>query len=262
MSDPPPPSENPELARRFIWALGGLLVIGVVLVAVTVFGDSGAPGTTSTSTTGSTVVAGDTTSTSASPTTSTTGTSTSTTTTTASTTTETTLADPLAALVLSGQNIGSLVFGDDADGVIAELEEVLGSTDEDSEWVDSFSTFGTCPGTEARLVRWSSLQTFFTDGETEWAPDGVRHFFHYSQSVAAGEGDVLALATAKAIALGDTVADLRSAYGAELTINDDPLFGTQWEVASGGAGILWGSASTAQDDGIVTVISGGFGCGE
>ena len=35
MSGPPPTPEPPNLARRLIWALGGLLVFGLVLVAVT-----------------------------------------------------------------------------------------------------------------------------------------------------------------------------------------------------------------------------------
>jgi hypothetical protein len=240
-----------------------LLVIGVVLVAVTLLGAGGGSGpTTSTTTPTTTLVAGETTTT-LSSTTTTVGSSTTSTTGASATTssTATTLVDPSASLILTADGIGSLGFGVEADRVIAELDGVLGSADEDSDWVDSFSTFGTCPGTEARLVRWASLQAFFTNGETEWAPEGIRHFFHYSHSVAAGGGDVLALETDKGIRLGATVDDLRDAYGSDVSITDDPLFDVLWEVAAE-EGILWGSASSIEDDGLITVINGGFGCGE
>ena len=263
MSGPPPVPEPPNLARRLIWALGGLLVFGVVLVAVTLLGDgSGADQTTST-TTPTTLVAGETTTTTSSTTTL--GSNTTTTTTDGSTTTTsltaTTLVDPSASLILTGDGIGSLGFGVEADRVIADLNELLGPSDEDSGWVDSFSTFGTCPGTEARLLRWTSLQAFFTNGETEWAPEGIRHFFHYSHSVAAGAGDVLDLETDKGIRLGATVDELRDAYGSDVSFTDDPLFEVLWEVTAD-EGILWGSASSTEDDGLITVINGGFGCGE
>ncbi len=238
-------------------------MFGLVLVAVTLLGNGdGSGSTTSTTTPTTTLVAGETT-TSPSSSTTTVGTSTTTTagaSTTTTSSTSTTLVDPSASLILTGDGVGSLRFGVEADRVIADLNEVLGSSDEDSDWVDSFSTFGTCPGTEARLVRWASLQAFFTDGETEWAPEGIRHFFHYSHSVAAGGGDVLALETDKGIRLGATVAELREAYGS-VSFTDDPLFEVLWEVDTE-EGILWGSASSLDDDGLVTVINGGFGCGE
>jgi hypothetical protein len=241
-----------------------MLVVGVVLVAVTLLGDGeGSAPTTSTTAPATTLVARETTTPTLSASTTTVGTTTTTTgaSTTTGVSTTTTLVDPSASLILAGDGIGSLGFGVEADRVIADLDEVLGSSAEDSGWVDSFSTFGTCPGSEARLVRWASLQAFFTNGETEWAPEGVRHFFHYSQSVAAGGGDVLALETDKGIRLGATVAALKDAYGSDVSFTDDPLFEVLWEVTTD-AGILWGSASSIEDDGLITVINGGFGCGE
>ena len=262
MSGPPPTPESPNLARRLTWALGGLLVIGVVLVTVTLLGGGSGSDQTTSTTIPTTLVAGETTTTASSTTT--TGPSTTTTTTDGSPTTSstaTTLVDPSASLILTGDGIGSLGFGVEADRVIADLNEVLGPSDEDSDWVDSFSTFGTCPGTEARLVRWASLQAFFTNGETDWAPEGIRHFFHYSHSVAAGAGDVLDLETDKGIRLGATVDELKDAYGSDVSFTDDPLFEVLWEVTAD-EGILWGSASSIEDDGLITVINGGFGCGE
>ena len=152
MSGPPPAPEYPNLARRLIWALGGLLVIGMVLVAVTLLGDGGGSiPTTSTTSPTTTLLAGETTTTASSTTTvgSSTTTTTDGSTTTTTSSTATTLVDPTASLILTGDGIGSLGFGVEADRVIAELDAVLGSSDEDSAWVDSFATFGTCPGTEA-----------------------------------------------------------------------------------------------------------------
>ena len=267
--DPPDGSDlldddPPGMGSRVMWALGGLLAIGVIIVAVTVL--DGGTGDEDTTTTSTTAAAGETTITalvtSTAPPDSNATTPPDATTSIPSTTTETTLANPLAALVLGEQNIGSINFGNDADAVIAEFTTVLGSPDEDTGWVDSFSTFGTCPGTEARLVRWTSLQGFFTNGATDWAAEGTRHFFHYSQSAAAGGGEILTLMTDKSIGLGASVAELRAAYGSQLTVTDDPLFDTLWEVSPSGPGLLWGSASDSTDSGLVTAINGGFGCGE
>jgi hypothetical protein len=248
--------------------LGGLLGVGLVLVATTLWGDTADPADTTANTppasttaatvaptTGSTAVA-----TTAAPT----PTTTSPPTTTAATTSTapTTTVDPLESLILGDQGIGPLRMGAEPEAVIGQLAEWLGDPDEDTGWVDSFNQFGTCPGTETRLVRWVSLVTFFTNGATTWAPDDTRHFFHYTQSASAGGGEVLTLRTAKGIALGSSVADLRQAYGSDLSVTDDPLFDTVWEVASGGPGLLWGSASTSADDGLVTAINGGLGCGE
>ncbi|HKX74548.1 MAG TPA: hypothetical protein VJR05_04080 [Acidimicrobiia bacterium] len=261
---PPPssePGERPDLAGRAAWVLGALLIFGLILVGVTVFGGGGGT-TTTTMATSTTLVAGPTTT---GPTTTISASTTTTTTAVSTTTTEaasTTTTDPLASLVLAEQSLGPLNFGTDAEDTISGLTSILGPPDEDTGWVDSFSAFGTCPGTEARLVRWVSLQAFFTNGATDWAPEGTRHFFHYSQSAAAGGGEIHTLTTDRQIGLGSTIADLETAYGSQLTVTDDPLFDTLWEVEPAGPGLLWGSASASTPDGVVTAINGGFGCGE
>ncbi len=180
-----------------------------------------------------------------------------TTATTASTTT--TLADPLAALVLNPTGIGDIIFGSDADESVAQLSLVLGNPTEDTGWSPSFET---CPGTEARVVRWTSLQAFFTDGATEWAPEGTRHFFHYGQSVLAGGGVLIELSTSNGIGIRSTLGELSAAYGEQVTITDDPIFGPFWEVDVAGAGVLWGTAGATGDNGMIDSINGGFGCGE
>jgi hypothetical protein len=233
--------------------LGILLsaAIVVTLVALLRPDSNDPPDETTTS-----VAAADTTS--ASETTSTSAVATSQTTATTTPTT-TTLGDPLAALILNPTGIGDITFGSDADETVAQLSLVLGSPTEDTGWTPSFET---CPGTEARVVRWTSLQAFFSNGATEWAPEGTRHFFHYSQSVLAGGGVLIELTTSKGIGIRSTLGDLAAAYGEQVTITDDPIFGPFWEVDVAGAGVLWGTAGAIGDSGMIDSINGGSGCGE
>lgn len=234
--------------------LGVLLSAAIVVTLVALLRDS--PDDPANPTT--TSVAGATTTATTAGTTSTTAaTTTQTTATTASTTT--TLGDPLAALVLNPTGIGDIIFGGDADETVAQLSAVLGSPTEDTGWTPSFET---CPGTEARVVRWTSLQAFFTDGATEWAPEGTRHFFHYGQSVLAGGGVLIELTTSTGIGIRSTLGELAAAYGEQVTITDDPIFGPFWEVDVAGAGVLWGTAGAIGDSGMIDSINGGSGCGE
>jgi hypothetical protein len=233
--------------------LGILLsaAIVVTLVALLRPDSNDPPDETTTS-----VAAADTTS--ASETTSTSAVATSQTTATTTPTT-TTLGDPLAALILNPTGIGDITFGSDADETVAQLSLVLGSPTEDTGWTPSFET---CPGTEARVVRWTSLQAFFSNGATEWAPEGTRHFFHYSQSVLAGGGVLIELTTSNGIGIRTTLGELAAAYGEQVTITDDPIFGPFWEVDVAGAGVLWGTAGAIGDSGMIDSINGGSGCGE
>jgi hypothetical protein len=165
----------------------------------------------------------------------------------------------LAALALNPTGVGDLTFGTDADETVAQLVLVLGSATEDTGWTPSFET---CPGTEARVVRWTSLQAFFSNGATEWAPEGTRHFFHYSQSILAGGGVLIELTTSNGIGINSTLGELTTAYGEQVTISDDPVFGPFWEVDVAGAGVLWGTAGATGDNGMIDSINGGAGCGE
>jgi len=180
-------------------------------------------------------------------------------TTSSSASTTSTLADPLAALALNPTGIGDVIFGSDADEAVSELSAVLGSPTEDTGWTPSFET---CPGTEARVVRWTSFQAFFTNGATEWGPEGTRHFFHYGQSIRAGGGEVIDLVTQTGIGINSTLGELASAYSDEVTISDDPVFGPFWEVDVAGAGVLCGTAGAIGDSGMIDSINGGSGCGE
>ena len=135
--------------------------------------------------------------------------------------------------------IGDIAFGIDDEETVAQLTLVLGNPTEDTGWDASFET---CPGTEARVVRWTSLRVFFTNGATDWAPEGTRHFFHYGQSTLAGGGELIDLRTSTGIGINSTLGELEADYGDGVTIVDDPVFGPFWEVDVAGAGVLWGTA--------------------
>jgi hypothetical protein len=164
--------------------------------------------------------------------------------------------------VLQASGLSGIPFGTDAEEAIATITAQLGLAPADSGWVDAFAGFGTCPGTQIRVVRWVSLEAFFSDGPTEWAPAGTQHIFHYGQSFLAGAGETIDLSTDAGIRLGSTVAELKAAYGPEVLVVDDPLVAGLWQVDVEGAGILWGTVSDVTDVGIVETINGGAGCGE
>jgi hypothetical protein len=171
--------------------------------------------------------------------------------------TSSTLADPLDSLLLAGDGIGEIGLGTEAEAAVAQLSATLGSPDDDTGWS---AALGTCPGTESRIVRWSSLQIFLTNGETAWASNP--HFFHYGQSLAAGGGEYLDLRTDKEIGIGSTIGELKTAYGDAVTVSDDPAFGPYWEVLGTEPSYLWGTATGVADDSVIDAVSGGAGCGE
>ena len=252
------------LGRRLVALVAVLLAAALVLTVLAIFRDDpgGVAGETTSTSTGTTVsgttALGSTTTVAVTITTTTTAvTTTDTTPVTAATTS--TLADPLAALALNPTGVGDVVFGTGVDETVSQLGAVLGSPTEDTGWTPSFET---CPGTEARVVRWTSLQAFFTNGATDWAPEGTPHFFHFGQSTLAGGGVLIDLTTSTGIGINSTLGDLAAAYGDQVRIVDDPVFGPFWEVDVPGAGVLWGTAGAMGDNGMIDSINGGSGCGE
>lgn len=182
-------------------------------------------------------------------------------TTTSSATTTTTVPDPRSLLVLEPDGLGEVPFGMETSEALARLRELLGDPDEDTGWIPSFSAFGTCPGNEVRVVRWRTLEVFFSDGPTDWGPAGVRHFFSYSNS-ALVDAPVLDLATREGLRIGSTVGDVRAFYGDDAVIADDPFFPPSFQYDVPGAGFLWGLVSGGEPTDVVQSIAGGFGCGE
>lgn len=254
---PPQPPER----RPFGWvvAAGASGILAIVILVLTM-GDGTEeppPTTNPPATTPPTAPATSTTTTTLPPTTTTIPTTTTTTTTVPTTTTE---PDPLAALVLTPAGIGDVPLGAEAEAALADLGSVLGDPTDDTGWVDAFSGFGTCPGSEVRVVTWASLQVFLSDGPTEFAEAG-RHFFSYSHS-ALGPEPVLGLATNQGVRVGDTVADLEAAYQGALDISTDEVFGPMWIVDPAGPPVIYGVLTGTEPDDSVSSIAGGFGCGE
>jgi hypothetical protein len=159
--------------------------------------------------------------------------------------------EPLAVqeLVLSGEGIGSAVFGADPDAVIDYVGSILGSDTADTGWVapDTFR------------VDWGTLSLLFTD-ESFFAT-GRRHFIGYEYGRVGGIGDEPAgLRTEGGLTLGSRVIDLLAEFPDAVVITGDEALGfpDNFYVSDIFYGLLTG---TTPDD-YVTVLFGGYGCGE
>lgn len=186
------------------------------------------------------------------------------TTTTTSTSSTTTTTEPLAIqeLLLRGDGLGAARFGTDPDGVIDYVTSILGGNTGDTGWVDPF-TFADCgaggTATVARRVDWGVLSLLFSDGSSYAI--GRRHFigFEYGRVGQIGD-DPEGLRTPGRVTLGSRVVDLLAEFP-EAAINEgEEELGIpdNFYVSDVFYGILTG---TAPDD-VVTVIFGGYGCGE
>ena len=169
----------------------------------------------------------------------------------------TTVVDPaLESLVLSGEGIGSAVFGNEPDGVISSVSSLLGEPTNDTGWIDPLSV-GACPGTEIRFVDWGTLSLVF--GDASQVAQGRRHFFAYSYG-SAGEvgGEPVGLVTDAGITTGSSVIDVKAAYPG-VTLNPEDDFTSPFFYVSDN---LSGYLTGVDDDSTVTVILGGVGCSE
>ena len=160
---------------------------------------------------------------------------------------------------LESDGLGIVEFGATVEETLEAVGSRLGRADADSGWVSATGTFGTCPGSLVRVVRWASLRLFFSDGPTEFGEE-MRHFFFYSQSPVETEA-VIDLKTEKGIGIGSTVAELRTAYGPDASITSDARFGVTFAIDTGSPGLLSGTLTESIDTGQVTSLAGGFGCG-
>lgn len=181
------------------------------------------------------------------------------TTTTPETTTPETTTPTLARLILEDDGLSVVGFGDGVEETVAAVQARLGPATSDSGWVAARGDYGVCPGTAVRVIRWESLRLFFTDGPTDFGEE-ARHFFYYSQSPAGAEA-VIDLTTSAAIGIDSTVDELRRAYGNRLVIESSIPFGVTFYIDANTPGLLSGILTASSSDGLVTAISGGFGCG-
>ena len=192
----------------------------------------------------------------------TTTTSESTTTTTLPPTTTTT--EPLAIqeLLLQGDGLGSARFGAEPEGVIDYVTSILGGNTGDTGWVDPF-TFADCgaggTATVARRVDWGVLSLLFSDGSSYTI--GRRHFIGFEYGRVGQIGDEpQGLRTPGGVTLGSRVVDMLAEFP-EASVNageEDLGIPDNFYVSDVFYGILTGTAS----DDVVTVMFGGYGCGE
>jgi hypothetical protein len=184
-------------------------------------------------------------------------------------TTATTLAEaatttaPVASVVLEPDGVGVAPFGRAADDMVAAISAVLGPPTAETEWMDSFSGFGTCPGTEVKGVSWGDFTLLLGD-DTPFA-SGNRHGYAWFVGGGAPDEEPQLLVTDEGIGLGSTVAQVKAAYSANAEITsaaDQPELG----VASFSVGeyptVVSGTLTGTADTDIVTSLEGGAVCGE
>lgn len=158
--------------------------------------------------------------------------------------------------MLLADGIGPVMFGADADGVVAYLTSFLGPPTHDTDWVDPFE-IGLCPGTELRLVSWGVLTV--TLGDESDVASARRHFVSYSYGIDGEVGlEPAGLETEEEITIGSPVSALVTAYPDLLLIEEDDFAGPSYVIDESRYGYLTG----LDDDDLVTVILGGQGCGE
>jgi hypothetical protein len=183
--------------------------------------------------------------------------STTTSTTQAATTTTSSTVPPAAQLVLGQDRLGTAMFGVEPEAVVSYVAAILGPPTADSGWADPNSAFGVCPGTEVRGVTWGDLLVLFSD--ESGVASGRRHFFSYTLGPSFGASITPAgMATPEGIAVGSTVAALKSAYPGVYVYDGDDVFDPYYVVGENLSGFLTGAADT---DTVQSVI-GGVTCGE
>jgi hypothetical protein len=163
--------------------------------------------------------------------------------------------EPVAVqeLVLSGEGIGSSLFGTDPEAVIQYVTSILGSNTADSGWVPP-DTFGFCPGSEVRRVDWGVLSLLFGDGSDYTT--GRRHFMAWEYGRLGQVGDEpVGLRTAGGVTLGSRVVDVFGEFPDATLIPGDPdvELPDQFYLDDTFTGLLSG---TGEDD-FVTVLFGG-----
>jgi hypothetical protein len=176
----------------------------------------------------------------------------------------TTTTEPLALqeLILRGDGLGSARFGAAPQGVVEYVTSVLGGNTADTGWVDPFS-FADCgaggAASKARRVDWGVLSLLFSDASS-YAIER-EHFIGYEYGRVGEIGDDPAgLHTQGNVGLGSRIVDLFAEFPDASVNEGDEEVGIppNFYVSDVFYGLLTGTA----DDDVVTVIFGGYGCGE
>ncbi len=179
------------------------------------------------------------------------------------------------ALLLRGDGLSVVSFGDDADETIAVLTDILGPSDDDTGWISPFNQFGTCAGDSYRAVRWKSLRVELLDGAISLTGTGEsegRQFrgyhdalwhpgFDHADPPTLITTEPLGLFTADGFGLGTTVAELHALPDGTTTITDSPYTGPAAQMQTP-AGNLIGYLTGIDDTATVRGIEAGSACGE
>ena len=165
-------------------------------------------------------------------------------------------------LYLQPEGLGPLPFGTDVQRTLLVLTGALGNPDNDTGWVPADLGFLQCPGIRARVVTWGSLTVFFSDGPTDWGPDGHEHLFSFAYSLPEDSSSPAGpeLRTSEGLKLGAVLSRASSIYGEASITTDHPADGTILEVDVPGPGYLRGIFSGPEPEDTLISISGGIGC--
>ena len=172
----------------------------------------------------------------------------------------TTTTEPLAVqeLVLRSEGIGSAVFGAEPQGVIDYVTSILGGNTADTGWVDPF-TFADCRGEQVRRVDWGALSLLF--GDVSDVANGRLHFIGWEYGrVGEITDEPVGLRTPGGVTRGTRIVDLLVEFP-DAAVNEgeeDLAIPANFYVSDSFYGLLTGTS----DDDYVTVMFGGFGCGE
>ena len=171
------------------------------------------------------------------------------------------------ALILTPEGLAGAKLGDEPGTAIDAISAVLGPPSLDDDWQDSFSTYGTCPGPQIRPVGWGPLLFLFTDGTSAFAKTARPHLFEIRYSdLYTGEAHTtlpIPVTTQLGITLGSTKADIKAAYGANVTFEvETEAFAPAFHVGPLGPGGIYGFLDETNDAATVFELGTGEPCGE
>lgn len=108
---------------------------------------------------------------------------------------------------LKSNGLGIVNFGASSEQIIPQLTTVFGAPSKDTGWIDSFSTYGTCPGDKIRVVEWDRLRIFF--GDTIF---GTQKFFQWEYTGRDTTAQIPVIATDKGVTLEMSKSQVQSLY--------------------------------------------------
>jgi len=159
-----------------------------------------------------------------------------------------------------------LVFGASYVDARAPLDDTLGPPSLDTGTIETFSSYGTCPGQDLRVLEYAggALQLLFgtPQGGDRMTFDSWVLTNDGTPSVVPRASAFLGDVTTFGLGVGTTVARLQAGLGESLTVNPgDELGGPTFRVADQSSG-LFGRLTSTDASGTVTSVQGGPGCGE